>query len=125
MEHFGTVQFEENILKVLICGECGTLWALEEQSFDEMNSMAGSCPMCGELVRKGGTKTMVVSEQHNCPIDCARQYGSIYVDCEEKAISEEDLAVIRPCKQHFFVPVPKVVEGVQVERCQICGVWRY
>lgn len=65
---------------------------------------------------------------HKCPADCARLVeGTMYVDCEERALDEETVKGLSLCvsTEHLFMDLPYEVDERPLSRCQVCGCWNY
>lgn len=64
---------------------------------------------------------------HNCPQDCVRMIKTLYVDCEEQALPPEVVSTLKVCQteRHRFEVLPMQVDGLGVERCRVCGCWKF
>lgn len=64
---------------------------------------------------------------HECPQMCVRLIRTLYVDCEEQALPPEALEPLRLCSfdKHRFNFLTMQVDKKAVERCIVCGCWRF
>ena len=66
-------------------------------------------------------------KDHDCPKDCLRMIRTLYVNCEEEAISKQlvdDLGTC-PIDTHSFQALAMEIDGRPAQRCLKCGCWKW
>jgi len=64
---------------------------------------------------------------HECPRDCVRQLSTIYADCKDQGLTDEQIEELDLCPfdRHRMQTLAMEIKGSIVERCLRCGCWRW
>lgn len=128
MLEIGRAEVSELSLSLLLleCPHCRLRMAIDQEYIDRIGGISGECPGCGESYTVGEESDVKhFFGEHTCPDHCLRLVETLYFDCSDRVIIDTEKYGLCGIHSHSWQQIPRTVAGRLVQRCIVCGVWKF